>query len=177
MREAFHGTAIGVTVHGRKHLKAALGSQEYLKEYVNEKVSNWVNEVTKLAEFAILQPQASLAAYTFGLKHRWIYFLRTLPDIQDLLEPFEKAILQILIPAITEHRCNRLHREILALPTCLGSLVLENPSLEAEREYSLSKRVTTPFVDQIVAQSHQLPDESHIKSAKTAIRKQRVKEC
>ena len=26
------------------------------------------------------------AAYTFGLKHQWTYFLRTLPDIQDLLE-------------------------------------------------------------------------------------------
>ena len=42
---------------------------------------------------------------------------------------------------------------------------------------SSSKRVTAPLVDQIVAQSHQLPDKSHITSAKTAIRKERVKEC
>ena len=88
--------------------------------------------MTKLAEFTISQPQASYAAYTFGLKHRWTYFLTTLPDIHDLLEPFETEISQILIPAITEH--NRLHREILALPARLGGLALENPSVEAERE-------------------------------------------
>ena len=144
-----------------------------MEEYVNEKVSNWVNEVTKLAEFALSQPQASYAAYIFGLKHRWTYFLRTLPDIQDLLEPLEKAISQILIPAITDRQCNPLYRDILALPARLGGLSLENPSHEAEREYASSKRVTAPLVDHIVAQLHQLPDESHIKSAQQAVRKLR----
>jgi hypothetical protein len=100
------------------------------------------------------QPQASYAAYTFGLKHRWTYFLRTLPDIQDLLEPLEKAISQILIPAITDHQCNPLYRDNLALPARLGGLGLENPSHETEREYASSKRVTAPLVDQIVAQLH-----------------------
>ena len=177
VREVFHGTDINITVHGQKHLGAALGSREYMEEYVNEKVSNWVNEVTKLAEFALSQPQASYAAYIFGLKHRWTYFLRTLPDIQDLLEPLEKAISQILIPAITDRQCNPLYRDILALPARLGGLSLENPSHEAEREYASSKRVTAPLVDQIVAQLHQLPDESHIKSAQQAVRKERVQEC
>ena len=68
VREVFHGTAINVTVHGQNHLGAALGSREYMEEYVDEKVSNWAKEVTKLAES---RPQASYAAYTFGLKHRW----------------------------------------------------------------------------------------------------------
>ena len=44
-------------------------------------MTNWINDIAKLAEFALSQPQACYAAYTFGLKHRWTYFLRTLPDI------------------------------------------------------------------------------------------------
>ena len=100
----FKDTAVNVTVQGQKHLGAVIGSRKYLEEYVSEKVTNWVSEVTKLAEFALSQPQACYAAYTFGLKHRWTYFLRTLPDIQDLLEPLENAISKVLIPAITEHR-------------------------------------------------------------------------
>jgi hypothetical protein len=55
----------------------------------------------------------------------------------------------------------------------MGGLGLQNPTHEAEREYASSKRVTAPLVDQIVAQSHQLPDESHIKSAQQAVRKER----
>ena len=45
-----------------------------------------------------------------------------MPDIQDLLEPLENAISKVLIPAITEHRCSRLDRDILALPVRLGGL-------------------------------------------------------
>ena len=101
VREVFKETSINVTVQGQKHLGAAIGSREYLEEYVSEKVSNWVHEVATLAEFALSQPQACYAAYTFGLKHRWTYFWRTLPDIQNLLEPLENAISQVLIPAIT----------------------------------------------------------------------------
>ena len=82
MKEVFKDTAVNVTVEGQKHLGAVIGSREYLEEYVSEKVTNWVSEITKLTEFALSQPQACYAAYTFGLKHRWTYFLRTLPDIQ-----------------------------------------------------------------------------------------------
>ena len=114
------GTAVNVTVQGQKHLGAVIGSREYLEEYVSEEVTNWVGEVTKLAEFSLSQPQACYAVYTFGLKHRWTYFLRTLPDIQDLLEPLESAISRMLIPAITEHMCSGLDRDILALPVRLG---------------------------------------------------------
>ena len=92
VREAFKDTSINVTVKGQKYLGAAIGSREHLEEYVSEKVTNWINDIAKLAEFALSQPQACYAAYTFGLKHRWTYFLRTLPDIQDLLEPLEDAI-------------------------------------------------------------------------------------
>ncbi|CAB4008847.1 Hypothetical predicted protein, partial [Paramuricea clavata] len=75
-----------------------------------------------------------------------------------------------------DHQCNPLDRDILALPARLGGLGLENPSHEAERQYVSSKRVTAPLVDQIVAQLLQLPDESHIKSAQQAVRKERVQE-
>ena len=36
VKEAFKGTAINVTVQGQRHLGAAIGSREYVEEYVNE---------------------------------------------------------------------------------------------------------------------------------------------
>ena len=76
-REVFRDTAINVTIKGHKHLGAVLGSRLFLEECVGEKVDKWVNEVTKLADFAISQPQACYAAFTFGLQHCWTCFLRT----------------------------------------------------------------------------------------------------
>ena len=79
-KEMFAGTGhgINITTEGRKHLGAVLGSRSYLEQYVGGKVEDWVGDVTRLAEFARSQPQASYAAFTFGLIHRWTYFMRTL---------------------------------------------------------------------------------------------------
>ena len=175
VKEAFKGTAINVAVQGQRHLGAAIGSQEYVEEYVNDKVANWISEITKLAEFAVTQPQASYAAYTFGLKHRWTYFLRTLPDIQDLLEPLESAISRVLIPAITDRQCGQLDRDILALPVRLGGLGIANPSSDANFDYTSSVKVTAPLVEQIVSQVHQLPEDSLIRSAHQEVRAERAK--
>ena len=43
--EAFKDTSINVTVQGQKHLRAAIGSREYLDEYVSEKLTNWINGI------------------------------------------------------------------------------------------------------------------------------------
>ena len=51
----------------------------------------------------------------------------------------------LLIPAITEHKCNQLDRNILALPVRFGGLGLRNPSLEVRREYASSVKVTKPL--------------------------------
>ena len=92
----FAGTGINITTEGRKHLGAALGSRSYLEQYVGGKVEDWVGEVTRLAKFVRSQSQASYAAFPFGIRHRWTYFMRTLPDLGNLLQPLERAISDML---------------------------------------------------------------------------------
>ena len=75
-----------------------------------------------------------------------------------------------------ERRCNQLDRNILALPVRLGGLGLANPSLEARREYASPVKVTKPLVEQIVSQSHQLPEDSLTKLAQKEVRSERLKE-
>ena len=74
------------------------------------KVEDWVDQVAKLAEFTAANPRASYATFTIGLKHRWTYYLRTLPDIEELQEPLERAIGNVLIPAMTGHTCTPAER-------------------------------------------------------------------
>ena len=70
----FARTGINITER-RKHPGAALGSRSYFEQYyVGGEVEDWVGEVTRLAEFARSQPQASYAAFTFGLRQRWNIF-------------------------------------------------------------------------------------------------------
>ena len=172
-REIFAGTAINITTEGQRHLGAALGSRSYLESYVSGKVEGWVNEITKLAEFAVTQPQACYSAYTLGLKHKWTYYLRTLPDISGLLQPLERAIAEVLIPSITEHHCSPLERDLLDLPLRMGGLGLGDPARNADKEYEASVATTRPLVNQIVGQAHEPPDETEIKSIQRSMRREK----
>ena len=122
-----------------------------------EKVDKWVNEVTKLTDFAISQPQASYAAFTFALRHRWTYLLRTLPDIAQLLEPLEPAINDVLMPAVTDHTVTKVERDFLGLPLRMDGLEFTDPLVTSSSEYEASIEVTNPLLRRIVEQEHQPP--------------------
>ena len=85
------------------------------------------------------QPQECYVAFTFSLKHCWTYFFRTLPDIQDLLDPLENAI------------SSSSEWDILALPVHHGGLGITNPCHEANHEYQLSVKVSMSWVEKIVS--------------------------
>ena len=172
-KEMFAGTGINITTEGRKHLGAALGSRSYLEQYVGGKVEDWVGEVTKLAESARSQPQASYAAFTFGLRHRWTYFMRTVPDIESLLQPLERAISDVLIPTLIGSNCSEAERDLVALPVRMGGLGLIHPSDSADAEYSGSIRVSAPLVSKIEAQSHETPEEDEVQRLVYATRKEK----
>ena len=121
-----------------------------------------VGEVTRLAEFARSQPQASYAAFTFGLSHRWTYFMRTLPDIENLLQPLQRAISDVLIPSLIARNCPEAERNLAALPVRTGGLGLINPSDSADAEYSASIRVSALLASKIEAQSHETPEEAEV---------------
>ena len=88
------------------------------------KVEDWMGEVTRLAEFVRSQPQASYAAFTFGLRHRWMYYMRTVPDIENLLQPLEHAISDVLITSLIGSNCSEAERDLIALPVRMGGLGL-----------------------------------------------------
>ena len=50
-----------------------------------------------------------------------------------------------------------------------------NPCLEANFEQPSSVKVTTPLVRQIMAQSHEMPDDSLVKPQEQAVRSGRAK--
>lgn len=48
----FRNCPINITTTGKRHLGAALGTQEYKSSYINEKVDEWCNRLTNLTKIA-----------------------------------------------------------------------------------------------------------------------------
>ena len=66
----FENTKINITVNGKRHLGAVIGSQEYRDEYVINKTDQIANELNNLCETAKLEPQAAYSCFVSSFKHK-----------------------------------------------------------------------------------------------------------
>ena len=129
-------------------------------------MATWTAEVSTLANIAATRPHAAYCAFTHGMVGRWMYVMRTIPDIGPLFQPLEDAIYLKLILSPTGHgSCSTSERELLSLPYRLGGLGIVCPTTIAESQYNASTKITNPLKDLIIQQSliAQLPDVSSIK--------------
>ena len=171
--EVFDGTGVQITIEGKRHLGAVIGSRSFAKEYVNNKVEEWTEKIKRLAKVAVSQPHAAYAAFTHGMSSQWTYLMRTIPNLHDLLLPLEAAIYQHLIPAITGRTsCSTAERDLMALPVRLGGLDLINPATLSLPSFQASELLTDPLVDLIQSQeTYQTVDPELISGIKKNIRK------
>ena len=127
--------------------------------YVEEKVKGWSADVTQLAKIAQSQPHAAYSAFNKGLASRWIYVLRTVPGIADLLQPLEDVIRFVFIPALTGRAPpNDIKRNLFVLPPRWGGLGLCNPVCLASHEYDASLMITEPLCKLLLSHDRQYPE-------------------
>ena len=74
-RQLFDDTDVHITIQGKRHLGAAIGSRTFTEEYVSHKVQTWTEEIKRIAKVATSQPHAAYASFTHGLSSRWTYLL------------------------------------------------------------------------------------------------------
>ena len=157
----FSDTGVNITTEGRPHLGSALGSPGFIRQFVIDKVTKWCNELEKLSQFATTQPHAAYAAFTRGLTNKWTYLFRTIPDIQDLVQPLEQTIHTKFIPALTGRPPpNNSERDLLALPPRLGGLGLKDPVQHAPQEFSASMKISGPLKTLITERIPEIPYET-----------------
>ena len=119
----FNGTGINITTEGRKYLGNFVGKRTGEEDYVKELVEDWVNQVEELSKIAKCEPQAAYSAFTAGFKHKMTYYMRTIPDLNEIMQPLDNVINKSFIPAITEeHILSPDDRKLLSLPATLGGM-------------------------------------------------------
>ena len=152
----FGESGVTITTKDERHMGAAIGSEEFKRQYVEKKISKWVEDIETLAKIAEDEPQSVYASYTKAISHRWTYIQRTVPDIAPLFEPLEKAIRGKLIPAIVGRSISDMERKIFALPVRLGGMGIYDPTTTADAEFMASSRITRNLTDIIHRQEKDL---------------------
>ena len=106
--------------------------------------------------------------------------MRTIPDIQGLLQPLEEAIHQFFIPALFGRPpCPSMERDLYALPVRLGGLGLVNSCKAVDSSFNASVQLTSPLVVLIISQcADQIVHQAQVRQLKQAIRQgNREQQC
>ena len=110
------------------------------------------------------QPQAAYSAFIFGFVRKFTYYLRTIPDIAELLLPIEQFIASKLILSLFGCEVSQEMREIWALPNRLGGMGIVNLMKESGFEYEALKTISALHAALIVQQSlHLFPNDDEVK--------------
>ena len=163
----FRNSPIKITADGKRHLGASLGTDDYKISYISEKVDDWCKKMRKLAEIAKTQPHAAFTAYIHGEQHKYTYFMRTLNNISETLDPLDKVITNEFIPSLFGTSISPNERDLLALPIKDGGMGLRIWQNESEDSFEISKQVTKPLLPQILKQIVDLPTNDDVDLAKS----------
>ena len=65
----FAETGVQINMESNRYVGAAIGSIQFICDYMQQKCEGWQAELTSLVMIAKSQPQATYSAFTQGLRH------------------------------------------------------------------------------------------------------------
>ena len=74
-------------VNGYRFLGGFIGDHESTKQFLDNKITGWVNNLLKLSIAAESQPQAAFAALSKSMQFEWFYLQRILPSCEEAFTP------------------------------------------------------------------------------------------
>ena len=139
----FEGTGVNITIEGKRHLGAIIGSEAHKKTYIRNLVDQWISEIKVLSEIAKSYPHCAYAAFVFGFQHKFTYVMRTVGNISDEMIPLEHEIRNSFLQTILNgYVCNDDERKLFTLPVNQGGLAVQNPVERCVQEYQNSRLTT-----------------------------------
>ena len=168
-----------LTLEGTRNLGTVIENHLYKEIYMGELVTNFNNQLQLLSKIAKrAEPQPVYAAFVSGFKCKLTYFIRTIPDVSELLLPLGHKIRQKFIPAITGGQiCSDSETVLLSLPTQYGGLNIpffhETAKFEYENSMIITKQLTNLIINQDPIHTVNSFEVSKLKSKIKAEKKER----
>ena len=118
-----------------------------------EKIDKWVEELHVLSEIAKIELQAAYTYLLSGYKHKFNYYMRTIPGIGKLLRKVDEVILTEFVTAITGGTfITENDRKLLSLAPRLeglGITILEELcEIEYQNSIMISEHLCSCITDQ-----------------------------
>ena len=153
-KDLFLDTGVEITSAGVRYLGSAVGEESFTSKFLAERVEEWLEELRVLTIFAQTEPHAAHAALTHGLRSKYTFLLRTLPDHNKALDKIDKFLTEEFLPAVSNRKgFTTAELAMLQLPARLGGIGLPSLADIAVSGLEASKDMTLSQVSEIVEQN------------------------
>ena len=125
-----------------------------------------------ICEFVKTQPHAAYSAFFHGEVHKFTYFLRTIPGMQEYIKPLDDLIINEFIPTLLQAIITDQDRVLYSLPVKHGGLGIPILSEISEIHYEHSKSISAPLASVIIIQGSQIPENKIINEIKYSKKKE-----
>ena len=139
-KETFRDYNRKITTDGHRPLGVVVGSNKSKEVFVIEKVSEWVKQLEILTKFACTEPHAAFPGFIHGLRHRYTYFIRTIPGISHLLKPQDNGIDTFIKVLLQAYTLSPTERVLFSLPAKYSEMGLIISSEICQEEFSSNHR-------------------------------------
>ena len=123
-----------------------------------KKVSKWIKQLEILTKFACTEPHAAFSGFIHGLRHRYIYFMRSVPGISHLLKPLDDPIDTFTKVLLQGYTFNSTERVLFSLLAKYGGMALIIPSKICQEEYENSRAITRETTNKVMRNEIQFQD-------------------
>lgn len=129
-------------VQSSRFLGGCIGNRDGIRNFVKNKVEEWVHCTEKLAAAAKSYPQSAYSAFVHSLSCEWSFLQRVIGENDFDYLPLREVIQNVLTPAILGREILEKEHRIFELPAKLGGLAISDPVKAASGSYSTSKEAT-----------------------------------
>ena len=123
---------------------------ENKEEFVIAKLSEWVKQLEVLTNFACTEPHAAFSGFIHGLRHRYTYFMKTIPAISHLLKTLDDAIDNFIKVLLQGYTFNQTECVLFSLPAKYGGMGLIIPSAICQEEYENSQKIAKESTNKVI---------------------------
>uniref|UniRef100_A0A8D8Z6P9 Uncharacterized protein n=1 Tax=Cacopsylla melanoneura TaxID=428564 RepID=A0A8D8Z6P9_9HEMI len=131
-----------------KFLGSFVGNNNLKKEFVQEKVQEWVHCIQKLSSAAKLYPQAAHAVMSKSLQFEWSFIQRVIQTDDLIYAPIKEAIHNEFFPQLLGRRTDS-ENELFQLPARLGGLGVNDPVAYSTSSTNTSAEAVSLLVESL----------------------------
>ena len=106
---------------GHRFLGGVIGTREYCRNFMKQKIEYWTECVTKVSKAAVRAPQAAFSTMTKSLQCEWEFVQRVVPDCAETFIPLQRAISDQFFPSLLGGVVTVEEKRLFQLPTYLAA--------------------------------------------------------